>query len=225
MQVTAILPMKRHSERVPNKNLRAFAGRPLYHSIAAVLEKTDLIKSVLIDTDSKLIAEDVRQNFTKAKIIVRPQELRGDMVSMNKIIAYDINQCDDEYFLQTHSTNPLLTHETVGEAILDFFISQKQYDSLFSVTKRQTRFYWGSGEPVNHNPRELRRTQDLAPVFEENSNLYIFSRSSFKLAGNNRIGLNPKMYIMSKIESLDIDEEDDFILAELLYVMRQQKMK
>ncbi len=225
MKLTALLPMKGHSERVPNKNMRMFAGKPLYHCIAEKLQQSEYIEQILIDTDSTLIAEDALKQFPKSKIITRPKKIQGDMVPMNDIIAHDLNcsDCSDcEYFLQTHSTNPLLTLATLNQAIQVFFKSVDSYDSLFSVTRLQTRLYWESGKPVNHDPSELLRTQDLPPLYEENSNMYIFSKQSFLASGKKRIGLNPHMFPINKIEAMDIDEEEDFILAETLYKLSIQ---
>jgi len=219
-QVAALLPMKAHSERVPNKNIRICAGRSLYHWVAGVLQSSALVEQILIDTDSEIIAADAARHFSKARIIARPADLRGDFVSMNAIIAHDLQQASGEHFLQTHSTNPLLTRETLEQAIAGYFESLARHDSLFSVTRLQSRLYWQTGEPVNHNPAELVRTQDLAPVFEENSNLYIFSKTSFAAAGNRRIGLQPKMFAMNKVEAIDIDEAEDWRLAEALLRLR-----
>jgi CMP-N-acetylneuraminic acid synthetase len=199
-----------------------FNGRPLYHCVAEVMEKSSHISEFIIDTDSQSIAEDAVKHFSKVRIIERPIELRGDFVPMNDIIAHDISISDSDHFLQTHSTNPLLTAKTIEAAINIYFNSLNHHDSLFSVTRWQTRLYWQSGEPVNHNPLELLRTQDLPPVFEENSNFYLFSRSSFAAAGNKRIGLKPRMYEMNKLEAVDIDEEEDFRIAEILYKMRMR---
>jgi CMP-N-acetylneuraminic acid synthetase len=136
---------------------------------------------------------------------------------MNEIIAYDLGRLDGEHFLQTHSTNPLLRKETLNAAIETYLRNLKRYDSLFSVTRMHTRFYSSNGAPVNHNPHQLLRTQDLPPVFEENSNFYIFSKSSFFNAGNNRIGLKPQMFEINKLEAIDINDQEDFELAEVLY--------
>jgi CMP-N-acetylneuraminic acid synthetase len=220
MKVTALLPMKGHSERVPNKNMRLFAGKPLYHCVVTILEACDYIKSIIINTDSETIARDTVKNFSKVKIHERPIDLCGDMVETNDLFNYDLKLVDDEFFLQTHSTNPLLTLESLNRAILDFEKSLSSFDSLFSVTKIQSRLYRESGEALNHDPDVLLRTQDLPPLFEENSNIYVFSRDSFVASGNKRIGLNPKMFIMDKLEAMDIDDEEDFILAEQLYKMR-----
>jgi CMP-N-acetylneuraminic acid synthetase len=223
MYITALLPMKGHSERVPNKNMRAFNGRPLYHCVAEVLEASRHISAFVINTDSRIIAEDALAHFSKVRIIERPIELQGDFVPMNAIIGHDLSVTEGEHFLQTHSTNPLLTVETLDRAVEEYFESLSAHDSIFSVTRLQTRLYWQSGEPVNHNPLELLRTQDLPPVFEENSNFYLFSRSSFTTAGDKRIGLKPRMFEINKLEAVDIDEEEDFKLAELLYKMRKEE--
>jgi CMP-N-acetylneuraminic acid synthetase len=220
MKVIALLPMKAHSERVANKNIRIFADRPLWHHVASVLESSNLIETILINTDSDLIAEDAITHFPKAKIIKRSPELQGDSVSMNRIVDHDIHTIDSEHFLQTHSTNPLLQLETLEKAIQAYFESLSEYDSLFSVTKIQNRFYWDTGKPVNHDPQNLINTQDLSPLYLENSNIYLFSKTSFIAADNNRIGLHPKTFVMNKIESTDIDDDDDWKMAEALYKMR-----
>ena len=136
---------------------------------------------------------------------------------MNKIIEHDISLINDDFFLQTHSTNPLITTTTINKAIQYFFNHTHKFNSVFSVTKWQTRLFWFNGKAVNHDPNNLVRTQDLPPLFEENSNLYLFSRNSFLESGNKRIGTKPGMFEVGRLESIDIDEPEDFIIAETLY--------
>ena len=218
-KISVLVPMKGHSERVPNKNMRDFGGKPLYHAIMGCLDRSKYVSKVIINTDSEVIADDAVKNWKKVKINWRPEELCGDFVSMNDVINYDVDSEQDcEVFMQTHSTNPLLKAETVDAAIEHYFKSiEEGFDSVFGVTKFQSRFYWSDGRAINHNPAELIRTQDLPPIFEENSNLYIFSRDSFKKAGNKRIGLKPSMFAINKLEAIDIDDPDDFALALALY--------
>ena len=219
MKPTALLPMKRTSERVPNKNMRNFDGVPLYHAITKSLLASKYIDKIAINTDSEVIAKDARENFgDKIIIIDRPVEIQGGDVSMNIIIDYDLSQLKGEHFLQTHSTNPLLRTETIDKAIEVYFEKLDDNDSLFGVTKVQTRFYDKDANPVNHNPEELLRTQDLEPLYEENSNLYIFSKEAFKKADKKRIGLKPQIFEVNKLEAVDIDEPEDFKLAELLHI-------
>ena len=217
MKITALLPMKGHSERVPNKNMKSFANKPLYHFVMQTLISSKYIDDIVVNTDSDIIKKDIKENFDSVMIINRPHAIIGDSVSMNKIIAYDLSQLEGKHFLQTHSTNPLLTPNTLDKAVEQYFNKLDTYDSLFSVTKVQTRLYWENGKPINHDPQELQRTQDLPPVFEENSNFYVFSRNSFENAGERRIGTKAQMFEMDKLEAIDIDEPKDFILAELLY--------
>jgi CMP-N-acetylneuraminic acid synthetase len=221
MKLIALLPMKGHSERVPNKNMRDFNDRPLYHAIMHTLLKSKYIEKVVINTDSEIITEDAKKNFGESVIIIdRPKEIQGGDVSMNVIINYDLSKVNGDHFLQTHSTNPLLRVETLDKAIETYFENLEKYDSLFSVTRVQTRFYDKNANPINHNPKELLRTQDLEPLYEENSNFYIFSKDSFRNAGNRRIGLRAKIFEVNKLESVDIDEPEDFTLAEILYKNR-----
>ena len=223
--IIALVPMKAHSERVPDKNIREFAGEPLYFRALTALSQSKYVKRIVVNTDSDVIAEQAPMHFPKVRIIKRPVELQGDFVSMNKIIAHDISQIDGDYFLQTHSSNPLITTETIDKAIETYFDNLSEYDSLFSVTRFQSRFYDEQGKAVNHDPGQLIRTQDLPPLFEENSNLYIFSKESFENAGNKRIGAEPMLFEMDKLEALDIDEPGDFELAELIYKSRANKTK
>ena len=122
MKLTALLPMKGTSERVPNKNMRNFDGKPLYHAIMNSLLSSKYIDKVVINTDSEIIADDTKKNFGDRVVIIdRPVEIQGGDVSMNVIIDYDLNQLDGEHFLLTHSTNPLLRVETIDKAIEKYF--------------------------------------------------------------------------------------------------------
>ena len=108
MKVVALLPMKGNSERVPNKNLKDFAGKPLYHRVMDVLLASKYINNVVVNTDSEIIKADLKKHYgEKAIIIDRPQEIIGDMVSMNKVIECYINNVSADLYLQTHRTNTL----------------------------------------------------------------------------------------------------------------------
>lgn len=217
-KIVALLPMKGNSERVPNKNIKKFAGKPLYHRTMEVLLSSRYIDKVIVNTDSAALKQDLLNCFSDKVIIIdRPQELIGDMVSMNKIIECDINKVNADLYIQTHSTSPLLSVKSLDSAIEKMISRSTDFDSIFSVTKIQTRLYDKNGNPFNHDPKELLRTQDLEAMFEENSGFYIFTKDSFKNADNKRIGLRPLMFEIDKIEAIDIDEPSDFIIAEALY--------
>ena len=216
MKITALLPMKGFSERVPKKNLRLFNGNPLYHLVLKSLIKSNCIDNIVINTDCDHIIKDVKLNFSKNIIIHnRPESICGNYTSMNEIINYDINKIDSDLYIQTHSTNPLLNYTTIDLAIEKFLNINEDFDSLFSVSRLQKRFYDKNVKPFNHDPKML-TTQHLDPIFEENSCLYIFTKESFN-KNNNRIGSNPLMFELNKVESIDIDNEEDFEIAELIY--------
>lgn len=215
-KIVALVPMKSHSSRVKNKNIRDMAGKPLFYYILETLEQCKHISKIYVDTDSEVIRNNINKDFASMHIIPRPDHLTDDSVPMNDIIKYDLSQIEGDYFLQTHSTNPLLTSETIEEAII-FFLSHKEYDSLFSVTKVQKRFYDPNGKAVNHDPKTLLNTQDLSPLFEENSCIYLFTKKSFEIK-QNRIGKNPYMFEINKLEAIDIDDEFDFVLVKSIII-------
>lgn len=218
MKVVALLPMKGNSERVLNKNLKDFFGKPLYHRVLDSLMASDFVDKIVVNTDSIEIKKDVNMNYLKNVIVLdRHKENMGDNVSMNKIIEHDINTIDADLYVQTHSTNPMLKTGTLDTAIKTYLEKKDMYDSVFSVTRVQRRLYGSDGSPLNHDPVKLLRTRDLPPIYEENSNLYIFTKKSFVNAGNKRIGANALMFEMDPIEAKDIDELNDFIIAESLF--------
>lgn len=214
-KIDALVPMKGHSQRVPMKNLRKFCGRPLFCRIIDALLGSRQIGRVWVDTDSKAIKALVKKHYgKKVNVIDRPKAIRGDGVSMNRIIAHDIGLIDGDHFLQAHSTSPLLTPATIDRAVSLYFKGLAGgYDSLFGVTRYQARFYDGNFKPVNHSAKRLIKTQDLPPLYMDNSCFYIFSRRSFG-ARSNRIGRKPYLFEVPKAESIDIDDEEDLLIAE-----------
>lgn len=213
--VTALVPMRHSSERVHGKNYRPLGGKPLFHHIVETLLACPMINKVVIDTDSELIARNAQDSFSRVEVIMRPEHLLGGEVPMNEILLHDISQVDGDLFLQSHSTNPLLRSSTVTSA-LEAFAAAPDHDSLFSVTPIQGRLWWGANRAVNHNPDELLRTQDLAPVYFENSNIYLFDRDTL-LARRNRIGERPLLFEIDAIEGWDIDNEIDFSIVQAIY--------
>jgi len=214
-KVVALIPIKEHSERVKGKNFRDFSGKPLFHHILSALEQTFAVDEVVIDTDSIIVQNEAPNLYRKVNIIERAKDLRGDYVSVNKIISYDLTKTDGDIYIQTHTTNPLLQSETIAKGLKQFVEQDDSYDSLFSVNRYQSRFYSEHAKAINHDPNELIRTQDLTPVYEENSVLYIFTKNSFEKS-KARIGKKPMMFETPRVDSIDIDDEFSFKLAEML---------
>ena len=214
--ITALLPMKAHSSRVPRKNFRSIAGKPLFQWILDVLHRVETIGKIVINTDAEkeLLASGL---VLSDKVVIRTRrpELCGDEVSMNLVLKDDVLSCGDGHYLMTHTTNPLLSEASIRMCIRAYLSELDNCDSLFTVNRHQTRFYKFDATPINHDPNNLVPTQDLEPYFEENSCLYLFSRESFQL-NDARICLTPQLIEIPKIEAVDIDEQDDWELAEAL---------
>ena len=217
-KTVALLPMKAHSERVKGKNFRIFAGKPLFRWILDTLLAVDEIDKIIINTDARNILQD--HGLTDSdKVMIRDRrpEICGGHVSMNLVIKDDLEAIDAETYLMTHTTNPLLSATTIANALEAYYkgVVREKKDSLFTVNEFQTRFYREDGSAVNHDPQNLLRTQDLEPWFEENSNLYIFTRESFS-STDARIGENPVLFPTPTLESADIDDAVGWRIAEII---------
>jgi CMP-N-acetylneuraminic acid synthetase len=213
--------MRHHSQRVPGKNYRPLAGKPLYQHIIETLLSVPEISTVVVDTDSEPVMDGLRRDFPQVVVLPRPEKLCADTISMNEILLYDTSQVKADFYLQTHSTNPLLHPETVSKAIQTFLADYPAHDSLFSVTRLQTRLYDQHGHALNHNPDILLQTQDLPPVYEENSCVYIFTRENLERR-RNRLGERPLMFEIDGTEAWDIDEELDFAITDFLIGQRKK---
>jgi CMP-N-acetylneuraminic acid synthetase len=225
MKVVALMPLKANSERVKGKNFRDFGGKPLFRWMLDTLKSVSQIDAVVINTDAREILSENRL-IEDERVIIRDRKLEicGDFVSMNVIINDDIQNIDADIYLMTHTTNPLLSRKSVEAAISQFKTALKsgKADSLFTVNKVQERFYNADAAALNHDPNNLIRTQDLEPWYQENSNLYLFTKESFNLS-NARIGKKPMMLETAPFESTDIDTPDDWDLAEVMVEYYRKK--
>ena len=213
--VVALVRMRHHSQRVPEKNYRITAGKPLYAYIIKTLLSCPEIDRIVVDTDSPVITQGLQKNYPTVQVIPRPEHLSGDQVPMNEILLHDTGLLQADFFLQTHSTNPLLKADTISQAVSALVSQYPQFDSLFSVTRWQKRLWTGEGKPINHDPAVLLQTQDLPPVYEENSCMYIFKRENLARR-RNRLGERPLMFAMDASEAYDIDEEIDFLIVDAI---------
>lgn len=228
MKICIIVPIKHNSERVPGKNFRDFNGKPLFHIVLNTLLKSKYINHIYVDTNSPVVMESIQKDFKNTNITVyeRPLELQPGNTPTNLLLENIITKLnlDYDYYLQTHVTNPLLKVETLDKCIETFIQKEKEgYDSLFTAKQLQTRLYTNQNNNVtalNHNPNELIPTQNLEPLYEENSCLYIFKKNIL-FEKHHRIGDKPYIYVMNDIESSDIDIESDFVLAEQLHKINE----
>ncbi len=217
MIFSAIVPIKLESERLPNKNFKELLNKPLFHYVLDTLSTVDAIAEIIIDTDCpELLTPYLKNKTSKFKVLPRPSELKGNLVVMNALLMNTLPSVQQQHVIQTHVTNPLLKSATIEKAMAMYAKNLATHDSLISVNVCKKRFYDQEANPVNHQLSSMQSTQNLAPLYEENSNLFIFSKQSFYANHNHRIGLRPFLFEMHPLESVDIDELHEFKLAELL---------
>ena len=226
-RIVALLPMKANSVRIKGKNFRDFCGKPLFRWTLDTLLAVEEIDQIVINTDARdILAANGLVDTNRIIIRDRKYEICGDHVSMNLVLADDIDNITADIYLMTHTTNPLISADTIRKAIAAFTEAHAtgKADSLFTVDRVQTRFYRADCSPVNHDLDNLIPTQNLEPWFEENSNLYLFTASSIAET-KSRIGKQPMMYESPHFESIDIDTPADFefAVAASRYLQEQKK--
>lgn len=218
-EIAAIVPIKKDSERLPEKNFRTFNGKPLYHWILSTLESVKEIDKIIINTDAESKVEEMQRDHD-VEVSIRPERLRDDEVTTN-IIQYEIDRTDADIYLHTYCTCPLLKPDTISDAIQKF-AGNDESDSVLPVTRYQKRFYDTNFKPINHDPQDLVPSQDLEPVYEDNSALFIYTGETFEKTGF-RIGENPLPFEIDELEAIEIDYLHEFKLAERLHKDRNSE--
>jgi CMP-N-acetylneuraminic acid synthetase len=212
--ITALLFIKAHSERVPDKNFRFLGNKPLFARMVETLQSVPQIERIVVNSDAITRLQEMGLKESHQLILKdRHPDLLGDKISANQLIERELQEESAVLFLMTHVTSPFLSAHTIGRAIAAFLAGQG--DSLFGVSRLQARLYGADFEPLNHDPKELKPTQDLAPIYEENSSLYLFTKAGFEQT-ESRVGQSPILFETPPLESLDIDTEADWKLAEAL---------
>lgn len=211
MKTVAIVPIKFNSERVKNKNIKKFTnGKPLCCYIFETLKKVKEIDKIYVFCSDEKIIDYIPKGVIFLK---RDKSLDSSTTKINEVLRSFSEKVDSDYYVLTHATAPFIKSETINECLEK--VKYGEYDSSFTVEKLQT-FLWEDNEPINYNLNDIPRTQDLNPIYVETSGLYIFNRETI-LKHNRRIGNNPYMKEISKIEAIDIDENEDFFIADAVY--------
>jgi CMP-N-acetylneuraminic acid synthetase len=215
--VTAILPIKLGSERVPDKNYRSLGGRKLYEYILSTLLECSLVKDIIVSTNDSRIAAEL-MNVEEVTVLSRPSTLAKRDSSMNAVIDNVLGRVNGSYFVQVHATSPFLLPQTLEKGI-HTFLSGDPLSSCFSATEIHARLWSEAGEALNHDPLNLVPTQDLKPFLLENSAFYVFSREGFRQTSNRLHGL-VRPVVIPEIEAWDIDYPWQWEIAESIALKR-----
>jgi len=133
--------------------------------------------------------------------------------SFNEVLQGFARQVEADIYVLSHATAPFIKPESISDGINK--VMNGNYDSAFAALQLQ-EFFWKDGQPVNYDLSAIPRTQDLSPVYMETCGLYIYSRDMILHKGR-RIGLNPYLISVSKVEACDINTLEDFEIADAIH--------
>lgn len=217
MKAVAMVPIKLNSERVKEKNLRPFCdGKPLVQFILEALIASDKIDEVYVYCSSERIKEYL---IDGVKFLKRPEFLDLNTSNCNDIIREFMKEVDADIYVVSHATAPFTRTESINRCIES--VVSGEGDSAFTVEKIQT-FMWQDGKPMNFDPDNFPRTQDLNPIYMETSGAFVFTKDVF-LMHNRRVGVKPCLIeVEDPNERIDIDTEYDMAIAQAVYKMSQE---
>lgn len=219
VKIVAVVPMKLNNRRLPQKNIKPFTnGKPLcWYVLTTLLQIKDIDKVYVYCSDER-IKEYIPEGICFLK---RDGSLDQDTTKMNEVLNAFAKEVEADIYVMTHTTAPFISKESIEKGICA--VRDKDYDSSFAAKKLQD-FLWKEGVPFNYELDNIPRTQDLPVIYEETSGFYIY-KSNVMTEWNRRIGKKPYIVEIGEIESIDIDEEEDFIIADALYNFALSKSK
>lgn len=211
MSNIAVVPMKMNNRRLPQKNIKPFTnGKPLCHYILSTLLTVKGIDEVYVYCSNPDIQQFIPK---KVKYLKRSNELDLDTTKMNEVLQSFASDVPADVYIMSHATAPFISKESIEKGL--YAVVSGNYDSAFAAKKLQD-FLWKDGNPLNYELNSIPRTQDLIPIFEETSGFYIY-RNDIMTKFKRRIGYRPFIVEVGEIESIDIDEAEDFLIADAIY--------
>ncbi len=230
MPVIAFLPCRAGSQRVPHKNTRPFANRPdglLGIKLEQLLD-CRAIDQVILSTNDDAVIEIaqpwLRNNGGRLTLDRRPDHLCASSTRTDDVITYVPSIVPEGDVLWTHVTSPFFGAEEYALAIAAYrqAVATGTHDSLLGVTELKTFIWNGEGRPVNYDREQEKwpRTQTLAPLYEVNSAIFIASIEVYQ-ACSDRVGKRPLLHCIPKDKTVDVDWEEDFVIAAELWRLRK----
>lgn len=213
MKTVAFVPIKLNSERLPLKNIKPFTnGKPLIEYILHTLTKVHNVDEIYVYCSSDKIVQYLPAgvNFLK-----RDPYFDLSTTPFNEVLKSFAQIVPADIYVLTHATAPFISAKSIEKAVAK--VAEEGFDSAFSAVKLQ-EFLWFDGKPLNYDPANIPRTQDLPDYYTETCGLYVFTRELI-LQKNRRIGDKPYLLEVSKIEATDINTEEDFMFADALHGM------
>lgn len=220
----AFIPVRCGSKSIPLKNIKEFCKKPLVYWSLQALQNSLNIDKIFVATDCDAIKERVNGfNFSKVRVYNRDKENARDTSSTESVMLEFIKKNkfnDKDLFFLVQATSPLTQTEDFDKALTQ--LKEDKADSLLTCVRSKSFFWNSSGVALNYNYKERPRRQDFDGVLVENGAFYINTVENI-LKEKNRLSGKISIYEMQEFKSVDIDEEDDWIIAEKL--MRKYILK
>lgn len=216
MKKVAFVPIRLNSQRVEGKNLRLLGGRPLMTYLLGSLVAAKNIDKVYVYCSNPAICEHLPEGV---EFLQRDERLDSNTTLGEEIYDAFTAQVEADVYILAHATSPFIRTATIEDAVAR--VESGEYDSAFSAERVQT-FAWWEGKPLNYSLEHIPRTQDLEPVYVETSAFFIFRKEVWRTL-HRRIGERPYTAVTDRIESMDIDNPDDFLLAEAIVAAKLNK--
>ena len=219
--ITAFLPCRKGSQRIPDKNTKSFAGIDgglLKIKLLQLLKCDDIDKIIVSSNDIRVLDIAGDMNHSKITLDHRPDSLGSSSTTTDVLISYCSQLIKEGDILWTHVTSPFINEKDYEQLIQKYYGALANgFDSLMTVLKLQG-FIWDENGPLSYDRKHLKwpMTQNIQPLFEIDSGVFISSAENYK-AHSDRIGRNPLLVEQEKLKSIDIDWPQDFHLAELLW--------
>ncbi len=211
MKTVAIVPMKLNNRRLPQKNTKPFTnGKPLCYYILSTLLEVKGVDEVYVYCSNPGIQKYIPSGV---KFLQRSESLDQDSTSMTEVLTCFTREVPADIYVMTHTTAPFISKKSINEGLKA--VESGEYDSAFAAKKLQD-FLWKDGVPFNYNLSNIPRTQDLPVLYEETSGFYIY-RYNIMADLHRRIGEKPYIVEVSEIEAIDIDEPEDFMIADAVF--------
>lgn len=216
MKITAVVPVRKGSQRVKDKNLRPFANTTLLDNKLKTLLLVPEFDSIVVNTNSEAAIELVEEEYKNTKITYHRREeyYASSQCSGSEFFKHLGEVTDTDIFVYTPCTSPFIKADTYSKCIHKF-LSTDQYDSLATVSSIK-EFLWLDGKPLNYNPLHAPNSQDLPNVVALNFGVSIINKENL-ISNSNIIGKRPQFIVTDEIEAIDIDTPLDFYIAEQLY--------
>lgn len=216
-EVSALIPVRSGSQRVPNKNEQSIGEYSLLESCIRRLQQADSVDRVIVGTDSESLAKIATD--AGAEVVYRDAECCDESVaSANMMIADFVSKVHTDVVMWAHCTNPFVQTETYESAVKTFFEEQDNgYDSLVSVLKVQEHLWSPDKKPFNYDPYQERHplASELPTYYKQTGAFFVQEHTTMKR--NKYFFANrPFLFTTTELESVDINTPYDLEMARAL---------